>query len=171
MDSRVAQLEEKLDNIVSLLATSNHPQAAKITSPLTPTSPEASQRPVQQEEHYEPCISESFPPGTVENRAVFELNANISVTREQATLYLNTYRKDFVPNFPFVALPSRLTPQELYVKSRVLFWAIMGAVAPMSGDTQHEVKSWFRRYMAEHMVVQQEKELGMLQAILVHLAW
>lgn len=36
---------------------------------------------------------------------------------------------------------------------------------------QKKAAIWFREYIAEHMVVKQEKSLELLQAVLVCIAW
>lgn len=47
----------------------------------------------------------------------------------------------------------------------------MTVTAPQSATTQKRAALWFREYIAEHMVVNQEKSLELLQAILVSIAW
>lgn len=173
--SRVSQLEDKINDLFSLLASGNNTQIPRIPNnpfPLTPNSPRVHDIPSQAVDEYgEPCGDKSFPGDTSNDTSVYELNASFRVTREQAVEYIDIFGKEFVPHFPFVALPPMIAPYQLYSKSRFLFWAVMAAVAPMSADAQQEVKMWFRRYMAQHIIVQQEKEVEMLQAILIHLAW
>jgi len=52
-----------------------------------------------------------------------------------------------------------------------LFWTILAVVSPLCDKVQMEFKAWFRRYLAEHLVVRQEKSIDILQAMLIYLAW
>lgn len=167
----MAQLEKKIDGIVSLLAATQHIQAST-QNPLTPESPEHNQ--LQQqilEENGEACADRSLPQEVAHDFSKFELLPGFQVTFIQATEYLNIYRREYVPKYPFVPLPADILPHILYGESRLLFWSIMAAVAPLPGTVQQAFKKWFRRYLAEHMIVQQQKKLEFLQAILIHLGW
>jgi hypothetical protein len=159
-------LEKKIDGIVSLLAASQ----AITQNPLTPESPENSQLLQQQilEEHGEPCVQV---PDVAPDFSKFDLLPGFHVTFIQATEYLNIYRREYLPKYPFVPIPPDTPPHVLYADSRLLFWSVMAAVAPLPGPVQSAFKTWFRRYLAEHMVIQQEKKLEFLQAILIHLGW
>ncbi len=76
-----------------------------------------------------------------------------------------------MPQFPFVLIPETMTASAMYAEKPHLFWIIMAAVVPQTDTTHADIKIWFRRYLAEHLIVRQEKSLDLLQAILVHLAW
>lgn len=76
-----------------------------------------------------------------------------------------------MPRYPFVIIPETKDAFTLLNESRCLFWTVMASVAPQSSAVQREFKKWFRQYIAEHVVVRQEKRLDLLQAILIHLGW
>ena len=124
-----------------------------------------------------PSISESPICGTADHTDLatdlssFELFQGFRITDQQANAYLIVYREEFMPKYPFVVIPADLDAFELWTQSRVLFWCVMGAVAPQSVTVQNGVKRWFRRYIAEHVVVNREKRLDLLQAIMIHLGW
>ncbi|KAH7143797.1 hypothetical protein EDB81DRAFT_507255 [Dactylonectria macrodidyma] len=178
--TRVAQLEKKLDGIVSLLAAS---QAAKGPSPLTPESPKAVpiipppsvavivEKPIGQ------FIPSFEPPPPVlgghlgSGPSELELFPGFRLTLRQAAEHLDAYRRDFVPVYPFVTIAEDMTAQGLYAHSPVLFWSVMAVVVPLPKETQQDAKVWFRKYLAEQVVVKQERSLDMLQATLIHLAW
>jgi hypothetical protein len=101
----------------------------------------------------------------------FQLIPGFSFSLEEARSYFDIYRREFMPNYPFFILPEDLDPRTLYATSRCLFWTILAAVTPQSSATQQGVENWFRQYIADRMVVKQEKNLSLLQAILLHLAW
>lgn len=73
--------------------------------------------------------------------------------------------------FPFVIIEETTKAHELYYNAPALFWMIMAAVAQTSEDVDTDVKKWLRKYVAEKMIIQQEKTLELLQALLVHLIW
>lgn len=166
--SRVAQLEKKIDGIVSLLAASQHIQANS-NSPLTPESSENAQ--IQQQlaqENEGPCPV-GIPADVTPDFSSFELVPGFRLTAEEADGYLDSYRRNLSPKYPWVPLPSKTTSRALYAESRILFWAIMTVSAPQTSTVQKEVEKWFRRYFAEHIAVRQERSLDLLQAILVHM--
>ncbi|KAF5967046.1 cercosporin resistance protein [Fusarium bulbicola] len=166
--TRVAQLEKKIDGIVSLLSANQR----KGLSPLTPESP-------QEVQVHAPCQPHStnhdmmnqIPDDSVRFSTDVELFPGFRVSQQEASDRLDVYRRDYVPHFPFVPVPSSMCASELYVESRVMFWTILAVVSPLNDKVQVEFKAWFRRYLAEHLVVRQEKSIDILQAMLVYLAW
>lgn len=64
-----------------------------------------------------------------------------------------------------------MTSHELYVESSLLFWTILAVVSPLEDKVQMEFKAWFRRYLAEHVFVRQERSTDILQAIIIYLGW
>ncbi|KAL6826398.1 hypothetical protein V8C40DRAFT_244106 [Trichoderma camerunense] len=183
--TRVAQLEKKIDGLVSMLATGQHMQATG-TPPLTPESNDTGkvtisdaprihlQKPLQDAALPQPIASEAPQiPLTIpsEPATTFQLIPGFSFTFEEVLSYFDIYRREFMPNYPFVIIPENFDPRALYASSRCLFWTIMAAVTPQSSATQQGVENWFRQYIADRMVVKQERNLGILQALLLHLAW
>ncbi|OTA07573.1 Zn2Cys6 transcriptional regulator [Trichoderma parareesei] len=185
---RVAQLEQKIDSLVSMLASAQHIQPSG-TPPLTPESHDAdiAARGVPKEPASRP-LQEAISTIPEPKRAVrkvpdiplavpsnpettFQLIPGLSFTLEEVLSYFDIYRREYMPNYPFVIIPENLDPRALYASSRCLFWTILAAVAPQSSATQQGVETWFRQYIADQMVVKQERNLGILQALLLHLAW
>ncbi|RFU77345.1 hypothetical protein TARUN_4897 [Trichoderma arundinaceum] len=183
--TRVAQLEKKIDGLVSMIVSSQHIQASE-TPPLTPEShstgaitdvpkallqkplPDAAPQPQPSGSVHEPPQMPLAIPS--EPSTTFQLIPGFSFTLEEVLSYFDIYRREFMPNYPFVIIPENLDPRALYATSRCLFWTIMAAVTPQSSATQQGVDNWFRQYIADRMVVKQEKSLAILQAILLHLA-
>ncbi|KAF5137108.1 hypothetical protein E5D57_000883 [Metarhizium anisopliae] len=166
--SRVALLEQKIDGIMSLLAENQHGQRQPGPSPMTPES-QLAHKPGPAI----PQVLQTEPPRSTGsgNQALFRLIPDFQVTDREASRFLSIYASEYAPNFPFVMVPSAATAHGLHDRSPGLFWAIMTAVAPQSFAVQQRVKTWFRQYVADHVIVRQEKTLQLLQAILVHLAW
>ncbi|CAG7562720.1 unnamed protein product [Fusarium equiseti] len=167
--TRVAQLEKKIDGIVSLLANRQN-------LPPTPESPKEQPRPRQpvQGPSLDPVSLEilqgdaSIPSHLTTN---VELFPGFSVSHAQASERLELYRRDYVPHFPFAPLSEYMTSHELYAESSLLFWTILAVVSPLEDKVQVEFKAWFRRYLAEHVFVRQERSTDILQAIIIYLGW
>ncbi|KAM3517880.1 hypothetical protein NHJ13051_008621 [Beauveria bassiana] len=222
--SRVAQLEQKLDGIMSLLESSQRSNRRRpsstgsastagddaSSSPLTPDSHSHNPWPFRTRtldtttaaatggEH---TSAAAIPGGgggggggggdgekrqgmsaahadrgsssssSAERRVVVELVPGFAVTFAEAAEYLQIYRKDYMPVFPFVVVEETTKPHELHHNAPALFWMIMAAVAQTSEEVDAAVKTWLRHYVAETMMIKQEKTLELLQAILVHLIW
>ena len=134
-------------------------QNASATSPLTPES---------QHVNSVPAVETGR---SVDASAGFSLLPGIHLTTDEANDFLATYKRDLMPNFPFVIITPQTNAHELFQQSPALFWAVMATAMPQAYSTQKQIKLWFRQYIAEHVLVRQEKTLQHLQAILVHLAW
>ncbi|XWX01212.1 hypothetical protein V2A60_009238 [Cordyceps javanica] len=100
-----------------------------------------------------------------------ELVPGFSMNFAEAAEYLQIYRKDYMPVFPFVIIEENTKPHELYYSAPALFWMIMAAVAQTSEEVDTAIKKWLRHHIADKMIVKQEKTLELLQALLVHLIW
>lgn len=171
----MAQLESKIDGLVSLLAAGQHLQANS-APPLTPDSQDSAQIQLPPLKNTVSPVSRNVESSHTtidadQGPVPFELMPGFRLTTTQAETYLDDYRLDLTPRYPFVVISPRTSPSELYSREPGLFWAVMGAVVPLSGELQLEVKKWLRQYIAEHVVVQRERRLGLLQTILVYIAW
>ncbi|KAJ6782886.1 hypothetical protein PWT90_09919 [Aphanocladium album] len=196
--TRVTQLEQKLDGIMSLLESNQRAKhrsgsagsastSGDAPSPLTPESTNNNNlnnpwpfrsRPSDcagQNAEKTASLSEERPsPAVFVDRGVgekVELMPGFSLTFTEANEYLNIYRKDYMPIFPFVIIEDTTKAHELYHNTPALFWMIMAAVSQTSEDVDTNVKKWLRQYVADTMIVKQEKTLELLQAILIHLIW
>lgn len=100
-----------------------------------------------------------------------EIFRGFRVTFLEADRALNLYRSIYSPHFPFVNIPVMTSPYDLFEKAPFLFRTIVAVTTPQGPAMQTEFKLWFREYVAQHVVVNNEARLEILQAILVHLAW
>ncbi|KAH6605343.1 hypothetical protein Trco_007050 [Trichoderma cornu-damae] len=177
------QLEKKIDGLVSMLALSQRIRASRTATSLStpeshdagvkirlqkPPQAEAPQRQPGGDAHEPPQMPLAIPP---KPSTTFQLIPGFSFSLEEVISYFDRYRRELMPNYPFVVIPEDLDPRALYATSQCLFWTIMAAVAPQSPDTQKGVENWFRQYIADRVVVNQEKSLEILQAILLRLTW
>ncbi|KAK0386078.1 hypothetical protein NLU13_5915 [Sarocladium strictum] len=175
--SRVAQLESRIDGIISLLSTNqqqSQPGNPTAPSPLTPDSSTAVANKTEGaagRAAARPRNPQHVPRPVRRSDAVLELLPNFRLTAQQAVHYLATYRSTMMPKYPFVIIPDHVDAVALHHKSKCLFWTIMATISPLTSEMQADFKHWFRRHVAEEIVVQQHKSLELLQAILIHLAW
>lgn len=109
-------------------------------------------------------------PSPTGNESV-EIIPGFRMTFYEADRALNIYRSLYAPYFPFVTIPVMATAYDLYEKTPFLFRTIVSVAAPQAPNTQSDFKEWFRRYIAEHLVINNERRLEILQALLVHMAW
>lgn len=93
------------------------------------------------------------------------------LTWHQAEIILKIYRQEFFPNFPFVAIPESVTPVELLTDKPALFRAVMLACAPLSVSRLVKMKRSVLAYLSQHIIVDGDRNLELLQALLVVLAW
>lgn len=100
-----------------------------------------------------------------------EIVKNFRVTLYKADRALNMYRSLYVPYFPFVPIPAMMGAHDLYTKTPFLFRTVVAVTTPQAPAVQEEWRTWFRSWIAEHVVVNNEKRLEILQAILIYLAW
>jgi hypothetical protein len=89
----------------------------------------------------------------------------------EAEKMLQMYKDSYSPIFPFVPVPQATSTYDLFSVKPFLLRTIMTVTAPQSPMMQKKAAIWFREYIAEHMVVKQEKSLELLQAVLVCIAW
>lgn len=100
-----------------------------------------------------------------------EIVKGFRVSLYEADRALNLFRSIYSPYFPFVVIPVMITSFDLYEKFPFLFRTIVAVTTPQSPGIQAEFKLWFREYIAQHVVVNNERRLEILQAILIYLAW
>jgi hypothetical protein len=95
----------------------------------------------------------------------------LKITYQEADHALDQYRTVYSPYFPFVPISPQTTAYDLYHKQPFLFRTIVQVSLPQSPQVQMDMKRWFREYIAQHMIIQQERRLELLQAILVFSVW
>ncbi|KAI0164548.1 hypothetical protein GGR52DRAFT_582239 [Hypoxylon sp. FL1284] len=93
------------------------------------------------------------------------------ITWAQAEQAVADFRTRFVPFFPFVAIDPSVTAQELLSKKPLLFRGIMLAAAQLTLARQRELKRSMLAYIGHHLLVMEERDLGLLQGLLVCIAW
>ncbi|KUI72520.1 hypothetical protein VM1G_08403 [Cytospora mali] len=84
---------------------------------------------------------------------------------------LENFRTNFVPNFPFVVVSLDLTAQELHTKKPFLFRAIMFVAADLPPTRHKALKRGILAYLGHRLLVNGERDLDLLQGLLVFIAW
>ncbi|CAN8103248.1 unnamed protein product [Discula destructiva] len=100
-----------------------------------------------------------------------EIVKGFRVSFYEADRALNLFRSIYSPYYPFVTIPVMMTSSELFDTTPFLFRTVVAITTPQLPAIQAEYKMWFREYVAQHVVVNGERRLEILQAILIHLAW
>jgi hypothetical protein len=88
-----------------------------------------------------------------------------------ADAVLDLYRTRYSPYFPFVPLPVTATAAELEKTSPLLLRTVLQVAAPQTAAVQASVERWFRQQIAHRVIVERERSLELLQALLVWIAW
>lgn len=94
------------------------------------------------------------------------------MTHDKADLVLKEYMSTMVYHFPFVPLPPAVCKTSFMLKETpLLLKTILSVCMPSSPDVNRSFETWFRQHIAHRVVVSMERNLELLQAILVFLAW
>ncbi|KAH7304526.1 hypothetical protein B0I35DRAFT_444970 [Stachybotrys elegans] len=88
-----------------------------------------------------------------------------NLTSYEAGSGLEIFRREMMQFFPFVAIPTGMTREMLVVQKPMLCMAIDVVTQ------QADLSTTFREKMSQRVVINGEKDLDLLQSILVYLAW
>lgn len=110
-------------------------------------------------------------PSTPPQPEAIHIVPDFALSSAEADAILNLYRTSYVLHCPFVPIPVTAAAAELEHTSPFLLRTILQAVAPQSAAVQKSVDRWFRQTVAQRVVVEQERSLELLQALLVFIAW
>ena len=186
---RVAQLEQKLDGLVTLL-TSN--KSTLQANPSSQTSGEFFPRsPVSLESNASTVgPSTAAPPSGIMNggmTTVQNINDSIlpndpvdgaadrslSVDRgdQEAELLLLEFKTNMTQQFPFVVIAAESTSQSLQHEKPLLWKAIMVAASHEKSDRQLALGSKLMEDLTTRLLLGVERSLDLLQALLIFIAW
>jgi hypothetical protein len=90
---------------------------------------------------------------------------------DQAQSILNEFRLKFTPNFPFVVANPIISAEDLLRTKPFLFRAVMLAAAPFPEPRLRRIKRNVLAYVGQHLLVEEEQSLDLLQGMLVVIAW
>jgi hypothetical protein len=148
LSRRNAKLEQRLEALVSLLASKQQP--AEPLSPLSTT--------VQSERNNSSKDFSNLPSRVV------------SSTSEAESL-IGIYRTSLAPNFPFVLVPDAMSARELQQRSPYLYESILMVATFNDVDRQAGMANAVLEALTAVIVIKGEASFDLLQAMLVYNAW
>jgi hypothetical protein len=166
---RVAQLEQKLDGLVSLLTSK------ETTSYLSPDStgrdnPCASPGVV----HAAPSPNSGIP-SLINPRGSCTFQGHADPTDAlsdvQADAYLDRFRSRIIPNFPFVPIGADCTARKLRVEKPALFRSIIMAASYHDTHQLLLIGEYLLGFFIDMILVRVEKSLDVLQGLMVYIAF
>ena len=158
--TRVEALEGKVDAILSLLGTT--PAPVVVTRTPAPTEHDRSPTSLGTE-------SNASSIAIIEDRR-FDLIENGIITMSTAEILLAKYKRVFSKAFPFVIVAPETTAPRLRAESPFLFLAIMTRCVE-DHMLQRRLGVELKKVLCDRVVVNNERDLDLLQGLLVHLAW
>lgn len=184
--SRVSNLEKQIETLTAALEgqTSGasmsptqelalaHSKASPVV--LTPESPAnaAATATEQEKAGNHPCEyqRQPLPPrGTASSGS--QPGPIYGLTWQQSDRILALFRDRFIQNFPFLVLDDRMTAKQMYVEKPFLFRVIMLAAAPLPIPRVVKMKRNVLAYLGQHMLVEEERQLDLLQGLLICISW
>ncbi|KAI0016186.1 hypothetical protein F4780DRAFT_798565 [Xylariomycetidae sp. FL0641] len=93
------------------------------------------------------------------------------LTWGQADQALEAFKTKYSPSFPFVTLEPELSATQLFQGKPLLFRAIMLCAANLGIAKQREIKRSINAWIGQHVLVQNEQSIGVLQGLLAYIAW
>ncbi|KAL2011635.1 hypothetical protein VTN00DRAFT_4353 [Thermoascus crustaceus] len=189
--TRVAVLEQKLDNLVTLLTSSqtvelSDSQTSTIHSAPPSDSPaqissvpvsvsntsHASRSPAlcfSSEEATETGIT---PPIVVEKRPAQKAPASnhISLLSDEDS-YLDIFRTHMAGHFPFVVIDKGISAQDLKRNKPFLFRTVIMAASYKDVSQQTALGKEIIEYLSRRLLIEGEKNLDLLQGLLVYMSW
>ncbi|KAI0144220.1 hypothetical protein F4776DRAFT_611269 [Hypoxylon sp. NC0597] len=93
------------------------------------------------------------------------------LTWSQAEQAVYDFRTKFMPFFPFVVLDPDVSAQSILAKKPLLFRSIMLVAAQLTLAKQREITKSILAYVGHRLLMLEERDLGLLQGLLVFIAW
>ncbi|TGO57741.1 hypothetical protein BCON_0062g00100 [Botryotinia convoluta] len=180
---RVAEMEQKLDGILNLLAAKSQAESQP-NSVSTPESPQENM-PLDLSEMFElsfpllPLDNTSTKPfqhmslSTPPNLSYGGLNDVISrciISTKQAEEALKEFASR-ASAFPFVLLPPQASLESLRHERPILLLGILASTSQNNIPVQHLLESELRETISSRTIIHGEKSIDLLQGILLYLAW
>jgi hypothetical protein len=179
--SRVGQLEQKLESIVTLLSQtrqdpppqhsphmnvcfqpsrflSDTPSETHSTRNILPSPPKSLGG--------SPASIPPLPPPSTS-----QLFLELDLTVEEQELRLEIFRTEMAIFFPFVRIPASLSAYDVREQKPFFFATIMLAASSRSAYDLRTTGNKLLEYLGMRMLVHGEKSLDLLQGIMVYIAW
>ena len=98
------------------------------------------------------------------------LKTSVEPSSLQAEECLSFFQKHMLNLFPFIHLPSDMTAKQVRKWSPFLWFNIMAATAKTPGQ-QCSMSNSIKRFVAQKLIVDNEKNLDLLLGLLVFISW
>ncbi|CAI7637649.1 unnamed protein product [Penicillium bialowiezense] len=168
-------LERKLDDIMTLL-TREREQEATIRSPqmlerLTFSNESPAGTSMQSSCQNQPSVPPSTQStGIVPSESSISIVPGFDVSFLEADQVLQEYMNTMLPEFPFVPLSFK-SSSDMLKEQPLLLKTIIWVCRPPPPEISAAFENWFRQHIANQTVVSMNKNIELVQAILVFLAW
>lgn len=93
------------------------------------------------------------------------------ISADEADSLFEKYRRNLVPQFPFVVLSPDMTLSRMREERPILLLAILMVSSFIGSDHGKELEGLFNDAIAERMIFTQSPSLDVLQGLLVAQAW
>ncbi len=90
---------------------------------------------------------------------------------DQADVAVAEYQVKHMPHFPFVLIEPGVGAQELFSEKPFLYRVVMLITTRQSAERRKEMRRKVMAYLGHHLLVQEERDLDLLQGLLVFIAW
>jgi hypothetical protein len=169
--SRVTDIEEKLDRILSRLSSDDKSVLGQTAPPrrITPNSPPSSV-PLNNANFEIPFKIPVVPFPNVVFDGVQDVISKGYVSYEQAEVSLQAFRSEAY-NFPFVVVDPTIPIDILRRKRPFLLLSILMFAAQWSVPLQSKLEEELKESLGKRVIMNGEKSLDLLQGLLVYLNW
>lgn len=137
------------------------------TFPSEGTTPTTTQAFYQ---HQPPAESPNQSTGIGASHGLIFIVPGFEISFAEADQVLQEYMTTMVPEFPFVPLSSEKS-SDMFKDKPLLLKTILWVCRPPPPEASSAFENWFRQHIANQTVVLMNKDLELVQAILVFLAW
>jgi hypothetical protein len=160
--SRTAQLEEKVDGLFSLLRSqanfADRQPGVSSGSPVLFAPPTQVGIPT-------PRSNFNLSPSSIyEDVSIYKIPDPLAEEN------LNTFRRAFLPFFPFVQIPTALSACDLRLQKPFL-WLVIMSLTTKSASRQLAMGDTIRQIVSSKVVAEHEKSLDILLGLICYLAW
>ncbi|MCJ1431004.1 hypothetical protein MMC27_000354 [Xylographa pallens] len=166
---RVAQLESKLDSIVTLLASTQSNQNAYL-SPESSHSDAREPLQCQSSVGTAPALTKTSLAETAVPEVFGLSDCILGVNLQDAERRLRLFKSDLAVHFPFVIVPDG-SVENLHRLRPVLSMAVIVAASFQSLSQQRMLAGNLLEYLSLHILLRGEKSLDLLQGLLILAAW
>ena len=196
--SRTAQLEEKLEDLVTILRASQpqnghlqspnsedssplmnssnvgHPLTSRLESLATAAASSSSSSETQPHSYTIPHSHGSRSAGgshvhTSPSSVGEDTSSLDEPTPEEAEMYLDKYR-EWLKKFPCMVLPPDMTAAALR-KEKPFLWLCIMNMTSMSVEQQMKLKDRVRQEVANRIIINHERTMDCLQGLICYLTW